>query len=110
MWSISLQHFLDDKGSTSSAPPEAKELADYFGTIVAAVTLDFSGLKIIVPGLVCRDHQLFGCSGAITGYLAAREELDTIGWYCTKCDNSGVITGWEGTIWDCTDQTLAHGA
>jgi hypothetical protein len=39
MWSVNMQHFLDEKGSTDKAPAKAKELADRFGVIVAGVTL-----------------------------------------------------------------------
>ena len=48
MWSVDMQHFLDEKGSTDMVPPAVKEMADHFGAIVAAVTLDFTGLAIEV--------------------------------------------------------------
>ena len=90
MWSTNMQHFLDEKGSTDQIPAEVKELADYFGTIVAAVTLDFTGRAIDVPGITCCNP---GCSGSIIGYLG--RDIDSIEWYCTACDDSGVITGWD---------------
>ena len=62
MWSVNMQHFLDEKGSTDQIPAEAKELADHFGAIVAVVTLDFTGRTIEVSGITCRDSS---CSGSM---------------------------------------------
>jgi hypothetical protein len=102
MWPTNMQHFLDEKGSTDQIPVEAKELADHFGAIVAVVTLDFTGRTIEVPGITCRDPS---CSGSIIGCLG--RGIDSIDWYCTDCDDSGVITCWDGTIWDCKEEALA---
>ena len=102
MWSTNMQHFLDKNGSTDQIPVEARELADHFGAIVAVVTLDFTGRAIEVSGITCRDPS---CSGSITGYLG--QDIDSIDWYCTDCEDSGVITGWDGTLWDCTEEALA---
>lgn len=105
MWSVNLQHFLDDKGSTASTPPEARKLAEYFGAIVAAVTLNFSGRLIEVEAVGCRNLKVKSCTGKIKGCIG--KELQKIDWYCEKCDDSGIITGWEGTLWDCTEEALA---
>ena len=105
MWSVNMQHFLDEKGSTEQAPAKAKELADHFGAIVAAVTLDFTGRAIEVSGVTCRNPKSAGCSGSIIGYLG--QDLDTIEWYCAGCEDSGVITGWDDTLWDCKEEALA---
>jgi hypothetical protein len=105
MWSTNMQHFLDEKGSTDQIPAEVKELADHFGAIVAAVTLDFTGRAITVPDITCRNPGSPGCMGSITGYLS--QNIDSIEWYCTECDDSGVITGWDDTLWDCHEVALA---
>ena len=105
MWSVDMQHFLDEKGSTDMIPAPAKELADHFGTIVAAVPLDFTGRVIEVAKAACRNPESPRCTGAIIGHLG--QELDQIEWHCTVCKDSGVIIGWEGTLWDCCDQALA---
>ena len=102
MWSTNMQHYLDEKGSTDQIPVEVKELADHFGAIVTVVTLDFTGRTIEVSGITCRNPS---CSGSITGYLG--QEIDSIEWYCTACDDSGVITGWNDTLWDCHEEALA---
>jgi hypothetical protein len=105
MWSVNMQHFLDEKGSTDQTPAKAKELADHFGAIVAGVTLDFTGRTIVIPGITCCNPKSPGCSGSIIGYLG--RDLESIEWYCTDCEDSGVITGWDDTLWDCKEEALA---
>lgn len=104
MWSVNMQHFLDEKGSTDQTPTQAKELANYFGAIVAGVTLDFTGRTILISGITCRNPESPGCSGSIMGYLG--RDLDSIEWYCKGCEDSGVITAWDGTLWDCSEEAL----
>jgi hypothetical protein len=105
MWSVDMRHFLDQKGSTDTAPLPVKALADRFGAIVAAVTLDFTGQAIEVRGATCCNADFPGCSGTIIGCLG--HDIDRIEWWCTACKDSGNITGWEGTLWDCCEQALA---
>lgn len=105
MWSVDMQHFLDDKGSTDRIPLPAKELADHFGAIVAAVTLDFTGRANKVAEVTCRNAESPCCTGTIIGYLG--QDLGQIEWNCNECNDYGVITGWEDTLWDCCEQALA---
>ncbi|KKK61717.1 hypothetical protein LCGC14_3011540 [marine sediment metagenome] len=105
MWSVNLQHFLDASGSTATTPPEARELADHFGAIVAAVTLDFTGKLVEIDAVTCRNTKVANCNGKIVACLG--DELTSVDWYCDKCDDSGLITGWEDTLWDCTEEALA---
>ena len=105
MWSVNLQHYLDDNGSTATTPAKAIELADHFGNIVAAVTLDFTGKLIDIVAVTCRNDEIKNCTGKIFGCLG--DELISVDWYCDKCDDSGIITGWEDALWDCTNETLA---
>ena len=95
MWSTNMQHFLDEKGSTDRTPVAVRELADHFGAIVAAVTLDFTGLAIDVSGITCRNSKSRGCSGAIVGYFG--QNLHNIEWYCTVCQkrNQTPIEFWQ---------------
>lgn len=105
MWSVNMQHFLDEKGSTDQSPANAKELANHFGAIVTEVTLDFTGRAIVVSGITCRNPKYSGCSGSIIGHLG--QDPDSIEWYCSDCEDCGVITGWDETLWDCKEEALA---
>ena len=105
MWSVNIQHFLDDKGSTANLTPEARVLAEHFCEIVVVVTSDFSGRFIHIDSVECCNPKLKKCPGTITAVLG--EELETIDWHCSCCDDSGVISGWAGTLWDCSENALA---
>ncbi len=104
MWSVNMQHFIDEKGSTSNTPVKAKASADHFGAMVTAVTLDFTGRTLSVAGITCRNPKMSNCCGIINASLGVN--LDRVDWYCSNCDDSGVITGWEDTLWDCTEEAL----
>ena len=105
MMSVDMQHFLDEKGSTHQVPRQAKELADHFGTIVTAVTLDFTGRAIEVTGVSCRNSDSPHCTGAIIGKLG--ENSGRIEWHCNECKDAGFISGWQGTLWDCCGHAQA---
>ncbi|MCP3922858.1 MAG: hypothetical protein GY714_09760 [Desulfobacterales bacterium] len=32
------------------------------------------------------------------------EQPDQIHWICPACQDEGIVTGWEGLIWDMTDE------
>ena len=104
MWSVNLKHYLDEKGSTDQVPVEAKALAEHFGRIVSVVTLDYTGQLVEIPEISCRNPELKGCPGTIIGYLG--EELEQVKWYCNECNGSGVVTGWEDTLWGCMEIAL----
>ena len=101
MWSINLEHFLDEKGSTSELPEAALEIAEHFGSIVSKVTLDFTGQKVEITSVNCRNPEIKDCNGTIIGVLG--EKLEEINWYCGECNDSGAITGWGDTLWNCSE-------
>jgi len=105
MWSTNLQHFLDDKGSTDQLPVEALELAEYFGKIVMAVTYDLTGCEIEVTSLKCRSTDIEFCTSTVIAYYG--NSLGEINWHCKKCNESGLITGWQGTFWDCSEMAAS---
>lgn len=96
---VNMQHFLDEKGSTHKIPPKARELAEHFGAIVVAVTLDLTGRAVEVAEASCRNPDSPKCAGAIIG--CSGKEADRIEWRCNECTDFGFITGWQGTLWDC---------
>ena len=104
MWSTNLQHFLDEKGGTSQLPDAALALVEHFGAIVAEVTLDFTGQKIEITSVKCRNPDIPDCNGTIVSVIGHR--LEAINWFCKTCGDSGSITGWEDTLWDCHEIAL----
>jgi hypothetical protein len=78
----------------------ARRIAEYFCSIVEAVTSRPVGTEDCVTSVQCRrmpGHRR--CWGRI---LAEYREADrtTIVWLCPVCDDNGAIGGWQETLWD----------
>jgi hypothetical protein len=77
-------------------PPRALRLAEYFASIVVDATTNIDD----PPSVRCRrrpGHRR--CEGIVISYPAV-DESDSILWHCPVCYDNGVITGWQGTLWD----------
>ena len=95
-WITDLRHFLDDDGSLADMPRPACRLTKYLGQIVKAVTT--RKRNTLATGVRCRRRPgRRPCSGEIIAFI---EEQRAISWSCPACKDNGVISGWEGTIWD----------
>ncbi len=97
-----LRDYLDAGTLSHRLTPEARRLATYLGRIVAgAARVEPEGPHDPVEtGVACRrrpGHRK--CSGVI---LAERDRADRIHWTCTRCKDSGTITGWRDTPFDPT--------
>jgi hypothetical protein len=50
-----------------------------------------------------QDLTLILCKGT----LKIQFEIDDrIHWFCLKCEDEGLIDGWQGLIWDMSDGTI----
>ncbi len=81
-------------------PARARRLAEYFGSVVAAVT----SVELDEPlGVKCRRRPgRKPCPGSIEAWIEFEEER--IVWGCLSCDDEGLISGWRGTFWDCSEK------
>lgn len=50
---------------------------------------------------LCAPFERKPCKGSLE--IDLDESLGQIHWCCSKCRDEGVITGWQGLIWDMTD-------
>lgn len=100
-WITDLRHFLDEEGTTSKVPPSAARLADYFGSIVEAVTSQADNkTSAIATGIRCRRRPgRKRCTGEILASLD-QQNAQNIRWHCPVCDDNGIISGWQDTVWD----------
>ena len=100
-FSTDLKHFLTESGHFQpDLPNKAKELAEFMGSIVAIVT-SHAYINFPDTGIKCFQKKRGKlCGGSIRAGIAYNCELETISWDCEKCGSSGVITGWDGTLWD----------
>ena len=91
-----LRHFLREDGSMADMPKPARKLSDYLGNIVKGVTSRRG--DELATGVKCRKR--FGrrpCPGEIIAYI---NEQDGLCWACPVCEETGIISGWEGTSYD----------
>ena len=95
MYISNMQHFLDATGNLpKEMPKEAREIASFFGLVIDATT------KKIPFALTQTEIKCFekGCQGLIKSEILGKN--DDIHWKCSKCQNEGVISSWQGTKWD----------
>jgi len=95
MYISNMQHFLDEQGNIpKQMPKEARELAGFFALVIDATT------KNIPFTLIQADIRCFekGCNGLIKSEVL--KENNEIHWVCSKCQNEGVISGWQKTKWN----------
>lgn len=97
-WITKLRHFLDENGDFEDFPGPARKLAEYLCSIVKAATS--YALEISLPtGIRCRRRpKRKPCQGEIYAFLDKKN--DSIEWFCSRCDDNGIITAWENTKWD----------
>ena len=96
-----LTHFLD---MPDDVPAPAQRLAQHVAGIVRAATAGGAGQW--TSALPCRRrprHQ--PCPGRIA--VATGPAPAPIRWNCSACDDEGVISNWEGSIYDLRPQRLA---
>ncbi len=95
MYISNITHYLDETGNISTQmPTEARELASFLALVIDEST------KNIPSTLSATDIRCFekGCDGIIKYELI--NPKDDIHWICSKCQNEGRISGWQGTKWD----------
>jgi hypothetical protein len=98
-WVINMTHYLDDEGRVCEMPGPARALLDYMGSIVVLATTEWD----VNSGAVIRCRRKpkrRPCVGVIE-YLIDPTD-NAIVWSCSECGDNGIISSWEGTIWDCS--------
>jgi hypothetical protein len=98
-WVIDVRHYLEEDGdelSTASGP--ALNLALFVTSIVAWVT-DHLPQGDPHTNVTCiRRPGRRRCTGDIMAELD--EASGSIHWQCPWCGENGIISGWQGTVWD----------
>ena len=95
-----MRHFLSDDGSLPDLPGPALALAFHLGSIVGWVSrTPVKGLQD--TNVNCRRSPgRQRCVGEIQAELS--QHTRAIEWCCPLCGDRGLISGWEGTLWDKT--------
>ena len=93
-----IQHFMDEKGEVPDLPLEAKELLSFLTAIIETATIEYER-PVTLSAIKCRKLKMKKrCSGEIEVWVYA--ENNQIGWECLECGDEGIISHWEGTLWD----------
>jgi hypothetical protein len=90
-----MQHFLDETGNIpKQMTKEGRELANFLALIVDTTT------KTMPSTLTSTDIRCFnkGCHGLVKSEM--RLVSDEIHWYCSDCEEEGLISEWQVTRWN----------
>ena len=100
MWVINIQHWLDETMS-GPAVPQLKVKVKKLSEILIYATSVAAGIPTESIPQCWRRPKRKPCKGELD------IELDQISgqiqWRCEVCGDEGVVSGWEGLIWDMLD-------
>jgi len=71
------------------------------GEIITCATAKEAGVPVALRPLCCKRRNRKPCKGELIVEFAP--ETSQIHWMCPECRDEGVVTGWEGEVWDMTD-------
>ena len=97
-WSTDLRHFEGLFGPDALHAPEARRIAEYFGSIAMAATSWYADIPMPSAIRCRRRPKRRPCPGHIN--LVRNGKSGVIEWNCSSCDDYGVIDGWQSTMWD----------
>lgn len=100
MWIIDIRHWLNEEGTEPGAP-QLKNKIKKLTEIILYVTSTKAGIKSPPVPECWRRPKRKPCVGKLDMSLDPEEKV--IRFYCPKCKDEGVITGWQGLIWDLSD-------
>ena len=101
-----LEHFLAPDGSIAPKDGPAHRLADYLTKIVVVETALCQTLSETMVIRCRRRPNRKPCAGEIDTYIDP--VTNQIIWWCPVCGDLGSISHWQGSLWDCTDNTQSH--
>ena len=104
-WMTHLPHFLDKQGNLpNDLPAAAHRLATAICKFVTyATNFDGEGDELPQCFVMIKRKR---CQGKVMPFVSIDD--DNIGWHCSKCESSGFISGWQGTLWDLSECHEAH--
>jgi hypothetical protein len=101
MWVINIQHWLDET-KTTAAIPQLRSKVQKLTEIITYATSVVAGRPTDPIPKCWRRPKRKPCEGILNIHIG--ENSDQIHWYCSICNDEGVVTGWDGLIWDMLDR------
>jgi hypothetical protein len=100
VWFINIQDWLDDT-NTGPVVPRLKRKVNKIIEMITYATSQISQFPIDSSPKCWRRPQRKPWKGTLDVFLDPL--TDKILWYCPICQDEGMISGWEGLIWDMRD-------
>jgi hypothetical protein len=100
MWVINIQHWLNETKSGPGVPQlrlKVRKLAE----IITYATSVAAGLPTGSIPKCWRRPKRKPCQGELD--IEINRSSGQIHWQCPICEDEGVVTGWEGLLWDMLD-------
>jgi len=100
MWVINIQHWLNETKSGPAVPQlslKVKKLSE----IITYATSGAAGIPTESNPKCWRRPKRKPCKGELD--IELDQAAGQIHWSCGTCSDEGVVSGWEGLIWDMLD-------
>ena len=105
MWVINIQHWLDDT-KTQAGVPQLRQKVKKLAEIITYATSLQAGIPTDSIPKCWRRPGRKPCEGTLD--IQLDPAANQIHWYCRYCRDEGVVSGWEGLIWDMTDSPSSY--
>ena len=100
-WVTDITHFLDEEGNLISEPIQARKIAEYFAAIIVMASYPDPEYPSEYRVSCRRRPNRKPCLEEIVGFIDP--ETDDVVWMCPASGDRGLISIWQGTIWDMSD-------
>ncbi len=100
MWVINIQHWLNETKS-GPAVPRLKLKVKKLSEIITYATSGAAGIPTESNPKCWRRPKRKSCKGELD--IELDQAAGQIHWCCGTCGDEGVVSGWEGLIWDMLD-------
>lgn len=105
-WITDLNDFLDEVGEVADLPLPAQRLFAHITAIIVMATNTEADAPPEYQVRCRRYPNHKHCPGMIQ--TDQDTETEDIIWWCPVCNDTGVISSWQGTIWDLSDDDIEH--
>ena len=106
-WITDITHFLDEDGDMITEPQQARKLGEYLAAIIVMASYIEPEFPEKYQVSCRRRPNRKPCLEDVLAYVDP--ESEDIYWKCPKCGDRGLISNWQGTIWDMSDaDEIAH--